>query len=204
VPTCSNDLGKDLRIYLYSIILSIFTFFLVLLPFYDFLNNSLGFTIPIWVETPSIIGLYAMYVSIFDKYLWKYQFIKWLGLPKIPNLNGSWKANLESSFDATQKEADVTICQSYSKFSMVLKTDESTSTTMMAAFEVANPILRALTYTFLCKPLPTSSASMNIHEGTCHLEIFEGDKKMKGYYYSGRGRQNFGEICLKKVATKSE
>ena len=174
---------------------------MVLLPFYDFLNNSLGFTIPIWVETPSIIGLYELYVNIFDKYLWKYQFVKWLGLPKIPNLDGSWKAMMKSSFKSTQKEADVAICQSYSKFSMVLKTDESTSTTMMAAFELANPIMRTLTHTYLSEPLATSSSSMNIHEGTCNLEILEGDKEMKGYYYSGRGRQNFGEICLKKVAT---
>jgi hypothetical protein len=200
MPTCSNDLGKDLRIYLYSLVLSILTFFMLLLPFYDFLNNSLGFTIPIWIETPSIIGLYELYVNIFDKYLWKYEFVKWLGLPKIPNLDGSWKATIKSSFKGTQKEADVTICQSYSKFSMVLKTDESTSTTMMAAFGIANPIMRTLTHTYLSKPF-SPLPSLNIHEGTCNLEILDGDKEMKGYYYSGRGRQNFGEISLTKVTT---
>ena len=39
---------------------------------------------------------------------------------------------------------------------------------------------------------------MNIHEGTANLEILKNDTELKGYYYSGRGRQNFGEILLKK------
>lgn len=200
---CSNNLGLELRIYLYSLFLSIFIFFLVLIPFYNFLESYFGIVIPIWIETPSIIGLYELFVKIFEKYLWKYRFIEWLGLPKIPNLNGKWTAVIKSSFNNTQKEACVTICQSYSKFSMILKTNESTSETNMAAFQLNNPIKRTLTYTYLSKPLSTSVPSLNIHEGTGNFEILEGDKEMTGYYYSGRGRQNFGEITLKRDNEKT-
>jgi hypothetical protein len=193
---CSNDLGNTSRIYLYSLILSVMSFFLLLLPLYEFLKNSYGLTIPIWIETPSIIGLYAFYINIFDKLLWKYKAIRWFGLPKIPNVNGVWKATIRSSH-GVEKEAVATICQNYSKFSMILKTDESVSHTTMASFELGNPIHRTLTYTYISKPLPTSPTSMNIHEGTGSLEILKGDEEMSGYYYSGRGRQNYGEIHLK-------
>jgi len=162
------------------------------------IEKSLGIIIPIWIETPSIIGLYHFFLSIFERYLWKYDFIKWLGLPKIPNLNGSWKGVVKSSYDNSEKNADVSICQSYSKISMILKTDESTSKTIMAHFELGNPIYRTLTYSYLSKPLSTSKESMNIHEGTGSLEILENDKELKGYYYSGRGRQNFGDIFLER------
>jgi hypothetical protein len=199
---CSNDLEHISRIYLYSIILSVLSFFLVLLPLYGLIENWLGFTIPIWIETPSIIGLYHFFLNIFEKFLWRYNFIRWLGLPKIPNLNGKWSAVIKTSYDKSEKNAAAVIVQSYSKISMVLKTDESTSKTTMAHFELSNPIHRTFTYSYLCKPLPTSAESMNIHEGTGNLEILEGDRELKGYYYSGRGRQNFGDIFLKKEETK--
>lgn len=198
---CSNDLGNTSRIYLFSLLLSVFTFFVLLLPFYDFLKNYFGLTIPIWIETPSIIGLYAFYINIFDKFLWKYNVIRWFGLPKIPDMNGVWKAIIKSSHNGMEKEAIATIRQTYSKFSMILKTDESTSQTTMASFKLGNPIDRTLTYTYLCKPLSTSPTSMNIHEGTGSLEILKGDEEMRGYYYSGRGRQNYGDITLKKEVT---
>jgi hypothetical protein len=194
----SNDLGNSSRIYLYSLILSVLTFFFLLLPLYDLFKNSFGLLIPIWIETPSIIGLYALYINIFDKVLWKFKAIELFGMPKIPNLNGTWKATIKSSHEDKDKEAIATICQNYSKFSMILKTDESTSQTTMASFELGNPIRRTLTYTYICKPLPASPASMEIHEGTGNLEIVKGDEEMSGYYYSGRGRRNYGEIHLKK------
>jgi len=115
--------------------------------------------------------------------------------------NGVWKAIIKSSHNGMEKEAVATIRQTYSKFSMILKTDESTSQTTMASFKLGNPIHRTLIYTYLCKPLSTSSTSMNIHEGTGSLEILKGDEEMRGYYYSGRGRQNYGDIKLKKEVT---
>ena len=166
------------------------------------IEKSLGIIIPIWIETPSIIGLYHFYINLFEKYLWKHSVTKWIGLPKIPNLNGKWKAVIKSSHNHATKNADVFISQSYSKFSMILKTDESTSITTMAHLELGNPIYRTLTYSFISKPRPLSAASMNVHEGTANLEILKNDTALRGYYYSGRGRQNFGEILLEKEGAK--
>ena len=195
---CSNDLDNNSIIYLYSIILSIFTFFIILIPFYNTLQKHFNFTIPIWIETPSIIGLYHFYLKIYDKYFWKYNFIKYIGLPKIPNLNGLWIAEIVSSHDETTKKAEVLISQAFSKFSMVLKTDESTSYTTVASFSLNNPIHKTITYSYLSKPRSSSSNSMNIHEGTATLEIFEDESKLEGYYYSGRGRLTYGDIKIER------
>ncbi|MFZ7137883.1 MAG: hypothetical protein ACOWW1_05645 [archaeon] len=197
--TCSNDLQNNSKIYLFSLILSIFTFFILLIPTYATLEAFFNTTIPIWIETPSIIGLYGCFNKLFDKFLWKCDAIRWFGLPKIPDLNGVWTVNILSSHnDGVQKQAEATISQTFSKFCMVIKTDESVSQTTMAAIELENPIFRTITYTYICKPLANSKPTMNIHEGTGRLEILEGDTKLKGYYYSGRGRQNFGDIDLQK------
>lgn len=194
--TCSNDLGLEWRIYLYSIVLSIFSFFLLLMPFYDFLKTYFNFAIPIWVETPSIIGLYGLFNRIFEKIIWKHKIVSWFGLPKIPNLNGKWNATMKSSYGGT-KDAEVTISQSFSKLTVVLKTDQSVSTTKMAAFQLQNPVHQTLTYTYLSKPISTAPTTMSIHEGTGCIEILN-SKELKGEYYSGRGRQIFGEISLTK------
>ena len=46
--------------------------------------------------------------------------------------------------------------------------------------------------------------SMNIHEGTGTLEINCNGTILSGYYYSGRGRQNIGDITLTLIPTQKE
>ena len=196
---CSNDLENKQRITLYAILLSIFTFFYILLPIYAFIEATFNFTIPIWVETPSIIGLYQLFIKIFDKYLWKYSFVEVIGLPKIPNLNGEWKVKIYSSFDNNVKDADIEIVHNYSHFSMILKTAESKSATTSAIFNLMNPIYKTISYSYLSKPITVTNDTMNIHEGTAILEISEDIKKLEGYYYAGRGRLTYGKIIMEKI-----
>lgn len=197
----SNDLDNQSRITLYAIVLSIFTFFCVLVPFYGILKSAYNVSIPIWIETPSILGLYRLYVIAFEKYFWKYQFIETIGLPKIPDLNGKWDTKIHTSFDDSVKNAEAEIAHNYSSFSMILKTKESKSSTTSAIFNLKNPINRTLSYSYLSRPVTTTNDTMNMHEGTAILEILEDTKKLEGYYYSGRGRATYGKIILEKVVS---
>lgn len=194
---CSNDLEKSSRIYLFSLVCSVITFFFVLLPFYNMLK-LVNIIIPIWIETPSIIGLYSLFLGLFDKYLWKYDFIKYIGLPKISNLNGNWKATINSSFNNTSKKADVSISQTFSKFCMILKTDESVSETVIAHLKLNTPNYQTIAYSYICKPNGISASTMNTHEGTACLEIID-NTKLKGDYYTGRGRETHGEITMERA-----
>lgn len=196
-----NDLDNQHRITLYTIILSVFTFFWGLLPVYDYLQSIFNFVLPIWIETPSILGLYHLYVKAFEKYLWKYQFIKIIGLPRIPDLNGKWDTKIYTSFDDSVKNAETEIAHNYSSFSMILKTDESKSSTTSAIFNLKDSINRTISYSYLSRPITLTSDTMNIHEGTAVLEISKDTKKLKGYYYSGRGRSTYGKIILEKAVS---
>ena len=60
---CSNDLENISRLYLVAIVFSAVVFFVVLLPGYSLLDTYFGFKIPIWIETPSIIGLYGLFIN---------------------------------------------------------------------------------------------------------------------------------------------
>ena len=200
----SNDLGSTKRIYYYSLLLSILTSLLIINPIIDLFKEWI--TLEVWIEyllvfieLPSVVGLYELYNRLFDKYIWKYNFIRLFGLPKIPNLNGKWKATIKSSYKKTEKSGDVTIHHNYSNFSLILKTDESKSHTTMSSLTLKDPINRKITWTYMCEPLPNSNNKLHTHCGTNHLEILDGEKELRGSYYSGRDRRNIGEFFLKKI-----
>jgi hypothetical protein len=179
-------------------------FFVVLIPVYSLLDTYFGFKIPIWIETPSIIGLYGLFIKLHDKYLWK---VKRLGfaIPVLPDLNGKWKSEINSSYEGgTVKEADVNIFQTYSKFSMTLKTDESSSETIMAHFSLCDPIQQKLTYCFRSDPKGVAPATMNPHNGVASLDIRDDGRQLKGFYFTGRGRMTQGDITLTKVVVTQD
>lgn len=203
MPSCSNDLGKELWLYFFLVVLSAITFFFGLIPLYNYLEKTFEFTIPVWVETPSIFGLFGVFFALFDRYFWKYRVIKVFGLPKIPNLNGKWKATIsrrdENDNEVKKKESDVIINQNYSKFNLLMKDEGATSDVKMATFQISNPINRRIIYTYVCEPHATAPDEFQMHEGTTTLEIMEGDKEMSGNYYSGKGRRHHGTVYLKKI-----
>lgn len=198
---CSNNLKNQNNVYLYSFVISIILFFGLFIPIINCLENRFDFPIPVWVETPSIIGIYYSLITLFDELIWKYKWIKYLRLPLIPNLNGNWSAEV-SSGDYPIIKADVKIIQTFSKFSLVLKTSTSSSVSKMASFDLSNPIKRTISYQYLNKPKSKAVETLNIHEGTGILEIDCNENKLSGYYYSGRGRETHGDISLERTHSK--
>ena len=55
-----------------------------------------------------------------------------------------------------------------------------------------------LHYFFQNKPNKNSLETMHIHEGSAILCYDEKTKKLEGEYYSGRDRNNYGDIEVKK------
>ncbi|MBU4492272.1 MAG: hypothetical protein KKD69_07410 [Euryarchaeota archaeon] len=77
------------------------------------------------------MGLYGLFYSIFDNWLWRQPIIRQIGLVKFPNLNDTWKGYVASSFEShkTKYEASLEILQSWTLISIIIKTEKSASLT---------------------------------------------------------------------------
>jgi hypothetical protein len=138
--------------------------------------------------------------ALFDRYLWQNSFVNKLGLVRIPNLTGSWRGYLVTSFDGHVKRHDlmVHIFQSWTQITVYLTTATSMSRSCTAVIQVDDPEGAALVYQYQNQPLADAMRTMHMHYGTAMLRVSNGTC-LTGDYYAGRDRRTFGRICCKRV-----
>lgn len=177
---------------------AILIFSLTLMYFAHPLLESLN--VPFWIELPSLPGIYALTLWLFEQYLWKVAFFRSLLGVETPLLAGTWEAELSSSFDnhAVPAKAKVTIEQTWRKIFVTLDTNHSLSESLTGSINVKSSTASSLTYNYLNKPKSGAPATMVMHEGTCQLYFGNDLKSISGDYFSGRGRQNHGTIYLNR------
>jgi len=165
------------------------------------LNRVLGamqFTLPWWIDVPSVIGFYGLLYATFNKYLWRWRILRTIGVVKVPDLNGTWKGYVASSFDehATKYDATLRIFQNWTLISIILETNYSKSSSLIAAILTENPGGAMLSYEYLNEPVPNAKHTMHTHRGTARLTMQSNGKTLEGEYYTGRDRQNFGILMF--------
>ena len=168
---------------------------------FDRLQTHTAFNVPWWLDSPAVLGFYGMFYCIFNKWLWKYSIFHKIGLVKLPNLNGSWEGYGISSFDEHSEKYDATftIKQNWNRISIIGKFEKSKSYSLTASIIVDDQPETTLSYEYRNEPFSSAAETMEIHRGFNSLTLNPNGQEMSGTYYSGRGRQNFGEIKLKKV-----
>ena len=160
---------------------------------------GLHFTVPWWVDAPSVMGFYALFYEFFDSYLWRWSFLRSIRLVKTPVLSGLWTGTCTSSFDQHTEEVKVElrIRQTWTNIQISLFTAKSKSHSLVAAISVDAVMGSTLSYQYQNDPRSNSPESMQIHYGTTTLSI--GEDTLDGEYYSGRGRQNIGTLSLSRM-----
>ena len=146
---------------------------------------------------PVILGLWGLFV-------WKGWKIKRLNgwLVPFPNLNGTWEGTIQT----TWKHEDgtipgpipviLTVKQSFTRISCVMRTGEMTSRSHFADFWIdGDEQLRNLGYSYTSVPSALIVDRSPAHDGTVTFEII-GDPvtKLKGTYWTAR--KTTGEITL--------
>ncbi len=161
----------------------------------QFKGVPLGINLEALKLIPEAAG-YASFISaIFAKWLWHFRIFKgWLVL--IPNLSGTWKGEIRSSWidpttGATKGpiESFVVIRQTLFRLSCVLMTKESTSYSRAVSL-MADSIHGNITldYTYSNSPRVSVQHRSNAHEGACSLDFKSTPKKrLVGKYWTERG-----------------
>jgi len=167
------------------------------------LNRATGamqFTLPWWIDAPSVIGFYGLFYTIFDRCLWRISIFRKIKLTRLPNLNGTWKGYLASSFNKheAQYNATIEINQSWTQIGIILETENSKSHSLIAAILMENPSGTVLCYEYLNEPKPNAIATMHAHRGTGRLTLKRNGRVLEGEYYTGRDRQHFGILYFEQ------
>jgi hypothetical protein len=192
------DSNERLRVPLYLAIISILLMEGVVQPALDLFKVS----VPWWVNGISVFGFYALFLFIFDRHIWKWQFLGRINVVKTPNINGSYSGTLLSSYDNFTKPIviDVDIIQTWTKISIVLRTETSSSRSTVASI-MTNKEPNVLSYQYLNVPKQNAAPTMHMHTGTAVIDIENDCKSLVGGFYSSRDRQTRGQFTLKKTAS---
>ena len=152
---------------------------------------------PWWVGSPSVLGIAGVLYKAFDKWLWRW--FRKLGIVKVPDIQGQWEVDGYTSFEKTESfKAEVTIRQTWTHISVCLETEQSTSWSLAASL-LLNQSEAFLIYQYHDYPKPNAVETMHTHIGTALLRLKNKNAEcMEGEYYSGRYRQNYGGLTLRR------
>jgi len=155
----------------------------------------LGITADALKTIPEAAGYASMVTVVFAKWFWYWPIFKgWLVL--VPNLGGTWKGEIRSSWINPETgqgvgpiEAFAVIRQDLFRLSCVLMTKESTS--YSRAVSLTTDRLHGntmLDYTYSNSPRVSVQHRSAAHEGACALDFKSAPKlRLVGKYWTERG-----------------
>lgn len=159
-------------------------------------------------SAPSTGLMFAAFYLFFTKILWKSSLVQKSGVVKVPELNGKWEGEINSTYtedgENEATEADLEITQNWRKVEVELRTESSKSRSKGATMltDHAKPILN---YQYENEPDADTVDSMNIHRGTAELEYRKenGEEILEGNYYTGPNRKNQGTLRFERKDTQN-
>lgn len=179
---------------------------------------------PLASGLPAITGgtiswglVFAGLVRLFSQHGWKTTIARSIGASKAPDFSGEWDGFIKTSYegeidqealhesndptaDMQRVAASLHIKQTWRKISIHLSTANSQSDSTGATVLTKEGRWPSLTYQYGNQPDLDSEASMATHDGTADLSLkeIEGQDVLEGFYYTGPGRENYGEMCFER------
>ena len=164
--------------------------------------TALRWSVPWWLDAPSVVGFFSLLYGCFDRYLWTCSLFRMLGLVKVPNLTGTWKGEVRSGFQAFSAPHAITatITQTWTMICVELRAPHSTSESTVGAILLPKPGSAILTYQYRNQPTADAAIGMHAHNGTATLTFVTTDTTavLAGEYYCGRDRNNIGQMTLER------
>lgn len=147
------------------------------------------------------ISIFGVLYSLFDKFIWKWEILNKLGITKIPNLNGKWEGQFQSSYHEFKKDLPVTLVieQSWSRICIKGKFNHSNSSSNTASIKANLGKEVKLLYSYYNdKKTEYHKMGTSNHRGYANLKI--NGKSMEGNYFNDpANNKNWGKMKLEKV-----
>lgn len=167
----------------------------------DWLASSLEW--PRWlVGVPSFAAFFGMIYGLFDRCLWNARISRLMRLSVIPDVSGTFRGELVSTFEADERKQNVRkivvrIRQSWTRIEVILSVDHPTSNSISVMAKLRGDSTNAnLTYHFRNQIQPgLADKDMYDHEGVAELNI--SPHGVSGRYFNSRG--NSGSLMLDRI-----
>jgi len=167
------------------------------------LLSGLGIKLPWWTPSADTMTLYGLIYWLFDRWIWRWHALHYIGFVRVPDLNGEWHGEARpTETDGVSRglvsntKLKVAIEQTWQSLCITAETHQSRSRSSSASIRTENG--GVLEYQYINEPFATAPATMEIHRGTASFVLSSDKLLLRGDYYSGRGRQNVGAIDLRR------
>ncbi|MBF4996655.1 hypothetical protein IRT45_05735 [Nocardia sp. BSTN01] len=136
---------------------------------------------------------------VYERWGWAWPFVRYF--TGKPNLNGTWRGELQSDFERDGRRIDpiptvLLIKQTDTAIWVTLFTGESSSTTGMGQLVKESDDRWRVTFVYTNKPRPEVSSRSNQHQGVCELYVTGRGNSLGGSYFTSR--KTTGELRLKE------
>lgn len=197
-----SDNYKQLTVFaLVLIAISTFIAYLLYAVFGDQFAK-LPVIVQIVISIPTVPAIYAALFFLFDRVLWKWRIFRYLGIVVADDLSGRWEGVINSSWDAFKSDisAELRIKQNATTIKIYGKFNQSRSVSVHEHFGRSDMHDEtALYYFYKNDPNYDAPPTMAMHEGSTILTHNKDGGTLSGHYYSGRDRNNYGTISVKRV-----
>lgn len=170
------------------------------------LASTFGVAVNLPPTALSLVGagvVFSILYMVFDKFVWRWSIaVKWL---KVADLSGEWvclgQTLKESGEVRYEWNAEVTICQTWDKIRVRLKTAQSGSNSIAAALIYDEAEGYRLLYNYRNDPR-ADQPELRSHVGCANILFDKSLMVGSGEYFNGHGRPTFGrmEFSRKGVA----
>lgn len=160
---------------------------------------------------------FAALSTVFTRFGWKTTIARSIGASRVPDFCGEWEGYIKTSYeghideealhesndpDAEMQRVTATlyIDQTWRKISVHLSTANSESDSTGATILTKGGRWPSLTYQYENEPDVDSEDSIRSHDGTADLSLKQdsGQDILEGFYYTGPGRENYGEMYFER------
>lgn len=155
------------------------------------------------VEAPTAVLLIGILFFLYERYLWRLPGIR--HLHGIPDINGRYKGDVESSYDNKKYPIVLEIFQTLSTVKVCLYTERSSSYSVMANIGTNGHRNQFLAYAYKNTPITVSNdRDMMPHDGFACLEIFDSENRLDGNYHNDpRNRPTHGKLSCTLESQKT-
>lgn len=206
----NTQIKKYIKIYLYIYILTVVITFVLR---NIFILNQQGISLQSNITAKSIIdacffavGPAIVEINIFNKYIWKFSFIRKIFSINLPYIEGRWEGTLLSTYTQHKKRHKIVI-----EFNQTLTRtsiwyyDENAITHSIVADTVLDedggPAKVLCIYDN--NPIINRDTGLHRHIGVMELFVLADENKIQGTYFNNPVQKNtYGEIDVKFVSRK--
>jgi hypothetical protein len=172
--------------------------------FISWIGQQTNFSPPWWLEIPSVLTFYGIFYEMFDRWIWKMRIVKQVGLVRIPDLGGTWKGYLKTSYDDFKEEhqASLKIFQSWTRIGISQQAQSSKGESFAASILTKEPEAKRLFFMYRNTPQADSDPNLHQHIGSAQL-ILAGGILSGDYYNCARDRPTYGTLHFEKETSRS-